>query len=121
MKTVKPQSRIKSVENLVTPGEAAQLARRLPDANLINARKEHREATRANLHANKQRMETDRSNRLIALNKTIVQQNAELLEKDWQLFTARATALIAVLTTVFILYRWLAAPVIAMAGLECRL
>ncbi|MCQ8116115.1 hypothetical protein [Methylomonas rosea] len=71
--------------------------------------------------AYQQRRTSDAAQQLVALNKIIDEQGAELLHKDWQLFTARATALIAAVTAGIVLYHWLAAPVIAMAGLECRL
>lgn len=71
--------------------------------------------------ARAQRRATDAAAQVEALNRELSLQHADLVEKDWQLFTARATAIIAVVTTGIVLYHWLAAPVIAMAGLECRL
>ncbi|WP_445368826.1 hypothetical protein ACH5Y9_05410 [Methylomonas sp. BW4-1] len=57
-----------------------------------------------------QRRATDYKQQLTALNRIITQQHAEILAKDWALFTARATAVISLLTTAVILYQWLMAP-----------
>lgn len=57
-----------------------------------------------------QRRQNDVKNQLAARDKLIEQQHAELLAKDYALFTARATALIALLTTAVVLYQWLMAP-----------
>ncbi|TPQ28958.1 hypothetical protein [Methylomonas koyamae] len=71
--------------------------------------------------AYQQRRSSDASQQIVALNKIIDEQHAELRQRDWQLFTACATAVIAAITAGIVLYHWLAAPVIGVAGLECRL
>ncbi|WP_026600509.1 hypothetical protein [Methylomonas sp. 11b] len=62
------------------------------------------------LMAYHQRRQTDGKNQTAPLNRIIDAQNKEMLELEHQLFTARATAVISLLTTAVILYQWLMAP-----------
>lgn len=87
-----------------------------------NSQRRHVDEIRNDLmESYQQRRATDASQQIVALNKMIDELHTEALEKDWQLFTARATAVVAAVTAGIVLYQWLAAPVIGVAGLECRL
>lgn len=62
------------------------------------------------LLAYQQRRKTDKKLQDDSLNKTIAEQNQELLEMERKLFNARATAMICFITMGIVLYQWLMAP-----------